>query len=103
MTSVLALYRSDDLAEHREALCEWIKANGIQPASVAMRWLSVEEQDCQRVIRYQAFKRTPTGEVLMDPDEPHEAWTEERTAPLLVDPPDEPSRCVMGQPVKGGG
>lgn len=101
-STVLALYRSDDIAEHREALCEWIKTNAIDPKGVSDRWISVEEHDGRRVIRYRAMKRTPDGRLLIDPDDPDRAWTEERTAPLLTDLPDEPSHCVMTQSVKGG-
>ncbi|MER7155433.1 hypothetical protein [Streptomyces lydicus] len=102
MTTVLALYRPDDIAEYREALCEWIKVNGLDPKAVSDRWISVEEHDGRRVIRYRAFKHTPDGRRLVDPDDPDQAWTEERTAPLLTDLPEGPSHCVMSQPVRGG-
>ncbi|MGA5635067.1 hypothetical protein [Streptomyces lydicamycinicus] len=103
MTTVLALYRSTDIAEHREALCEWIKVNGIDPKVVSDRWISVEEQGGRRVIRYRALKHTPDGRRLVDPDDPDQAWAEERTAPLLTGLPEGPSRCVMSQSAGGGG
>lgn len=87
MSAVLALYRADDLYEHREALCEWLKANDVDPHTVAMRWISVEGDGGQRSIRYRTFRTTATGSRLMDPDDPAQAWTEERVAPLRTDLP----------------
>ncbi|CAM5681742.1 hypothetical protein ADK47_24400 [Streptomyces rimosus subsp. rimosus] len=84
---VLALYRTDDLHEHREALCEWLKANNAAPHTVALRWISVEDDGSQRSIRFHTFRTTATGSRLIDPDDPSQAWTEERTAPLRTDLP----------------
>ncbi|MFG2826100.1 hypothetical protein ACGFWI_01235 [Streptomyces sp. NPDC048434] len=95
MTTVLALYRHDDLTEHREALCPWLKANGIDPDTVAMDWISVEEDAGQRVIRYRTFKVTPDGRRLDDPDDARQGWRVERTTPLQTGLPAGPSRCVM--------
>lgn len=103
MSTVLALYRPDDLAEHREALCEWLTGNGLDPVTVAMRWVSVEDDAGQRLIRYLAFRMTPDGRGLADPDEPNRVWTEERTAPLLTGLPDVASRCVTVRPAGVGG
>ncbi len=84
---MLALYRTDDLHEHREALCEWLKANDVAPHTVALGWISVEDDGGQRSIRYRAFRTTSTGSRLVDPDDSHQAWTEERIAPLRTDLP----------------
>lgn len=103
MTTVLALYRPDDLAEHHEALNDWLIANGVDPCHVALRGISVEEQDGQRLIRYWSFARSLDGRPLADPDDPNRAWTKERTVTLVTDLPDVPSHGVTGQPARGGG
>ncbi|MEU7597291.1 hypothetical protein AB0B79_30305 [Streptomyces sp. NPDC039022] len=87
MSVVLALYRTEDLHEHREALCEWPMANGLEPRGVALRWISVEEDGERRFIRYGGFRHGLDGRRIVDPDAPDRAWTEERTAPLRTDLP----------------
>ena len=78
------------------------QSHGIDPTHVAMRWISVEENDGQRLIRYHVYRTTHTGRPLVDPDDPDRAWTEERTSPLQTGLPDRPSHCVMVEPARGG-
>ncbi|MFF7576866.1 hypothetical protein ACFZBE_18050 [Streptomyces sp. NPDC008061] len=83
--TVLRLIQGDELSEHREALCEWLKANDIDPMSVRDRWISIELVAGSRVIRYRAFKVTTDGRRLVDPDDPTEVWSELMSRPLKVD------------------
>ncbi|MDX3747464.1 hypothetical protein [Streptomyces sp. AK08-02] len=82
---VLRLFGREALAEQREALAAWLKANGIDPDAVAADWLSIERAADQRLIRYEAFRLTKDGRRLRDPRDGDRAWTVERVAPLVVD------------------
>lgn len=67
---------------------EWLHANGIDPDDVARDTpITIETVDGQRVLRYTAFLVDETGHKYVDPDDPHQAAQEERTAPLVVEPP----------------
>lgn len=82
---VCRLFSREALAEQREALAAWLKANGIDPGSVAADWLSIERAADQRLIRYEAYRLNEDGRRLRDPRSPDQAWTVERVSPLVVD------------------
>lgn len=65
----------------------WVAANGIEPADVSTDHdLTVEDGTDGRVIRFQAFLRALDGcKYHVDGVGPA---TEERTTPLVVEPPD---------------
>jgi hypothetical protein len=86
--TVLRLIRKPEIEQHRAALCQWLTDNGIDPTTVADRWLSIEhEADGQTVIRYPAYKLDPSGRRSIDPDNCNQAWTEQRTTPMTVELP----------------
>lgn len=75
--------------EERVALCEWLRANGIDPDTVPLRDsdLRIDEKDGQRVILYTQFVRDePTGNILSDPHNPGPV-TSSASASCLVEPP----------------
>lgn len=72
----------------RDALCNWLTANGINPADVPIDGdLAIVETDAGRAIRVEVEVRNEDGRVLLDERE-HRAARELRTVPLLVEPPD---------------
>lgn len=83
--TVLTLLRADDIAANREALCDWLRANYIDPVTAADRWISVEETDSgATVIRYQRYKINTSGRRLLDPDDDARPWVEELTILQVV-------------------
>jgi hypothetical protein len=83
----------------REALCEWLRANGVDPDSIpqdADLYLEpAPEGDpyTGRYLHYEAFHLNSDGRRHVD-ERGHGAARERRRTPLLVDPPDwwEPYR-----------
>lgn len=82
---VLRLFDREALAQHREVLADWLKANGIDVKTVAADWLSIEQAGAQRLIRYEAIRLNADGRRLIDPCDRHCVWTVERVSPLVVD------------------
>lgn len=70
------------------ALHAWLRANGLEPRDVDRAPITVEQQDGQAVIRYTAFLRDGDGHLYRDPVTDGAA-REERTVPLIVEPPEE--------------
>lgn len=77
------LLAADQLPE----LHDWLRAHGIDPRDVDRAPISIDHQDGQRVIRYTAFLRGDDGHLYRDPVTDGTA-REQRTAPLLVEPPE---------------
>lgn len=93
--TVLTLLRADDIAANREVLCEWLKANSIDPVTAADRWISVEEADSGAlVIRYQRYKLNSTGRRLLDPNDDARPWVEELTTLQVVALPALPAGAL---------
>jgi hypothetical protein len=95
---VLATITPEDMARHRDALCEWAKANGIEPRDVAARpGVTIEQTGQRKVIVYREFQRAADGSIQAHPDRPGEALTVRRAArlrvplPTLDDQPDDHS------------
>ena len=70
------------------ALQDWLRANGLDPRCVDKAPITVEQQDGQAVIRHTAFLRDGDGHLYRDPVTDGTA-REERTVPLVVEPPEE--------------
>lgn len=70
------------------ALHDWLRANGLEPRDVDRAPITVEQQDGQAVIRYTAFLRGQDGHLYRDPVTDGAA-REQRTVPLVVEPPGE--------------
>jgi hypothetical protein len=70
------------------ALQDWLRANGLDPRDVDRAPITAEQQDGQRVIRYTAFLRDTDGYLYRDPVTDRAA-REERTVPLVVEPPED--------------
>jgi hypothetical protein len=83
--TVLHTISAAQIGQHREVLCRWVEANGIDPKTVAIEPLTVETDGKQAVIRYQEIQRSPEGRPLIDPECSDKAWCIERTAPQLAD------------------
>ncbi|MFF5186454.1 hypothetical protein ACFY30_22205 [Streptomyces sp. NPDC000345] len=82
---VVRVFDRDAVKQHRETLAKWLTTNGIDPAAVADQWLSIEQTDAGRLIRYPAYRLSEEGQRLVDPRDPGRAWTVERVSPLVID------------------
>jgi hypothetical protein len=81
-----------------EALCDWARANGIEPGEVsADDDITIEDGPDGWVIRYRAFVRSSSGSKQVDPIRSEEALTEARIVPLVAEPPEDwPVYAVPG-------
>ncbi|MFD8516532.1 hypothetical protein ACFV27_37010 [Streptomyces antimycoticus] len=70
------------------ALHAWLRVNGLEPRDVDLAPITVERQDGKALIRYTAALRGPDGHRYRDPVTDGAA-REERTVPLLAEPPVE--------------
>ncbi|MGY0065179.1 hypothetical protein ACWY4P_53665 (plasmid) [Streptomyces sp. LZ34] len=70
------------------ALHDWLRANGVEPRDVDKAPITVEGRDGATVIRYTALLRDVDGHRYRDPVTDGAA-REERTTPLVVEPPEE--------------
>ncbi|MEW9521872.1 hypothetical protein [Streptomyces tubercidicus] len=72
--------------EQRQALCDWLTANDINPDDVCEHTCprAVTLPNGKRVIQYSVFLSDTDGHVVGND---HEIPREERTAPLIVEPP----------------
>lgn len=83
-TRVLATITAQAIDRHREALCAWATANGIDPKGIAASpGLTIERSGRRGVsILYRELQRTTDGRSLPDPDRPDEAWTVRKATPM---------------------
>lgn len=73
-----------------DALCDWARTNGLNPYAVSTDHpITVEDTQDGRVIRCRVFVLADSGAKQVDPIRSGESWTEERTVPLTVEPPDD--------------
>ncbi|MET7713714.1 hypothetical protein [Streptomyces sp. NPDC005407] len=83
--------RITELTERRRtALCDWVTANNVRPKDVPQNsdFSITTSDDGQRTIHYTAYVRDEaTDNILVDPDDRHRAWREQRSTPCLVEPP----------------
>lgn len=84
--TVITYIDEDQVQANREVLQQWLSANSIDPHLVPLaRWISIERDGRGPAsIRFGVFKRDQDGRKLLDPDNANQAWTEERTSPLMV-------------------
>ena len=82
-----------------EEISGWVAANGIDPDDVSTDHdLTVEDGPNYRVIRYRAYLRALDGAKYVD-ELAGGAAVEERTVPLVVEPPDGwPVYAISGTP-----
>jgi hypothetical protein len=74
--------------EERQALCEWLSANGITPGNVPIEstFTIVESSEGRRLIHYTKVVRDErTGNIMAGED--GYPVTRDASAPCLVDPP----------------
>ncbi|GAA3374681.1 hypothetical protein [Streptomyces racemochromogenes] len=83
--------------ERREAICNWLTANGIDFTDIPLDGRIIEDQ-AAGVIRYEVVirdlpsggilaERLPNGQRVISPPPPN-PWRETREVPLLVPAPD---------------
>jgi hypothetical protein len=75
--------------EERQALCEWLTANGIDPNTVPLydSGLRITEQDGQRIICYTEYVLTDTGRKQTNPDDSRKVWMRPASVPCKTEPP----------------
>lgn len=89
LISNASLYRLHLDQGRRDELCDWARANAIDPDEVsADDSMTIEDSPGGRIIRYRVFV-TSSGSKVRDPIRSGEALTEERTMPLTVEPPED--------------
>lgn len=74
-------------SDRLQPICDWLSNHGIAPNEVAEQPVTVETIDGQRIIRYTVYLRNKTGHRYVDPKSKHQAAREERTTPLVTEPP----------------
>ncbi|MCD2461964.1 hypothetical protein MBT42_00125 [Streptomyces sp. MBT42] len=68
-TRVITSITAEDIEQHREVLCAWARANGLEPNDVAAGpGLTVERVGRRTVIVYSEFQRGADGKRLVDLD-----------------------------------
>ncbi|GFH34304.1 hypothetical protein SCWH03_05180 [Streptomyces pacificus] len=88
---------------HLPELRAWVEANGLDPHDLPMcHPIRVEEGEGGAVIRYRAFVRDADGRKQVDPGNPDEVWTEERTVPCAVPPPRLGGSATSAPEQRGG-
>ncbi|KFK91501.1 hypothetical protein IX27_00260 [Streptomyces sp. JS01] len=90
MTStVLMTITEDDVHKHREALCRWVEANGLNPKDIASApGVTIERTGKRTDIVWRQFQRDDQGRIMSDPADPTTAWTV-RKATRMTSPPAE--------------
>jgi hypothetical protein len=83
-TRVLVTITEQAIDRHREALCAWATANGIDPRRIASRpGLTIERSGRRGLsIVYRELQRDVDGRWLPDPDRPDEVWTVRKATPM---------------------
>lgn len=86
MTITIETGRQTIGAKRQLALCEWLRANGVDPNLVPDGKPIVVDED-EAVIRFKQLTVGPDGKTIIDPDNRNAVLTEDRTVPLLSPPP----------------
>ncbi len=82
---ILRLVTPEQFTTHNTTLVAWAKANGIDPLTVALKAITIEQDsDGQQLIRYHRHRTMADGSRVRDPHNTDETWTVERTVPLTV-------------------
>lgn len=90
MTStVLMTITADDIEQHRDALCRWAKANGLDPNNIASApGLTIERSGKGRSIVWHEFQRDDQGRIMPDPADPTVVWTVRKATRMISLPGD---------------
>ncbi|WP_263165417.1 hypothetical protein [Streptomyces sp. SCSIO ZS0520] len=67
---------------HRDALCTWAVANGLDPRQIAQQPITIRPHGNHTVIEYRAFVLDKQGRHQLDPQHQHQALTTTRTTRL---------------------
>lgn len=71
----------------RVELCEWLRANGIDPVTVPIgAEITIEPVDGAQLIRHTAYLRDAAGHLYLD-ETTDDVAQEQRAVPLVTDPP----------------
>ncbi|NUP16483.1 MAG: hypothetical protein HOZ81_10335 [Streptomyces sp.] len=84
MTSaVIATITAAGMERHRERLCQWAEANGLDPKDIASApGVAIERSGRRIVIVWRQFQRDDQGRIMIDPADPTDAWTVRRASRL---------------------
>ncbi|MET9702306.1 hypothetical protein [Streptomyces griseus] len=84
MTSTtITTITAGDIAEHREQLCQWAEANGLNPTDIASApGVTIERTGKRTVIVWRQFQRDDQGRIMADPADPTTAWTVRKASRL---------------------
>ncbi|WP_327337388.1 hypothetical protein OG384_14910 [Streptomyces sp. NBC_01324] len=84
MTStVITTITAADIEQHREQLCQWAEANGLDPQAVAAApGVTIERSGKRLVIVWRQFQLDDQGRRMVDPADPTVAWTVRKATPL---------------------
>lgn len=84
MTStVITTITAADIERHREQLCQWAKANGLDPKDIASGpGLTIERTGKRLVIVWRQFQDDDQGRRMADPADPQQAWTVRKASGL---------------------
>ncbi|MGW3330278.1 hypothetical protein ACWDF9_06985 [Streptomyces rubiginosohelvolus] len=90
MTStVLMTITAGDIEQHREQLCQWAQANGLDPKDIASApGVTIERTGKRTDIIWRQFQRDDQGRIMPDPADPTIVWTV-RKATRMTSPPAE--------------
>jgi hypothetical protein len=72
----------------REEIKHWLLMHGIRPSDVPVDcevWITDESGTWE--IRYEVYRRSDNGMIMIDPSNPDEAYVRECSTPLEIDPP----------------
>jgi len=70
MSHVLASISAQDMETYREVLCQWARANGLEPSDIAAApGVTVEQVGKRTVIVYWQYQRDGDGRILVDPSD----------------------------------
>ncbi|MET8693622.1 hypothetical protein ABZV65_13885 [Streptomyces bauhiniae] len=83
MTHEHTTITAKDMAEHREALCAWAEANGLDPKLISADPVIVCHQGARPLIEYQAFVLDEAGRRQLDPTAKDAVLTVRRTTRLV--------------------
>ncbi|MFJ2259485.1 hypothetical protein ACIOKD_14285 [Streptomyces sp. NPDC087844] len=68
-TRTITTITAEDIDTHREVLCAWATANGIEPEDVVARTgMTIQRTGRRTVIVYHQFQRSQDGKILFDDD-----------------------------------
>lgn len=84
MSQVLYTITTEDIERHREQLCQWAAANGIEPNDVAAGpGVTVERAGKRVVIVWQQIQRDQYGRYLAGGEVFDQVWTVRKATPLI--------------------